>query len=280
MGLFRVALFTAVFLAAACGRSDQPAPLTVTYVANTGFLIECGGKKILIDALFGGFEADWCHIPPGSIVDIMTAARPPFDDIDIIAVTHAHTDHFNPRMVMDHLMNNRRGILVCPAQAAQALETDPRYGEVKDRIRIMSPPRDSSAVLTIRGVTVKALGTPHLHSADSQRDVEHMEFLFTVGGRTIFHSGDGEMNDVRRYQAYGFGEKPIDLAFVCWWDAGERLTFRQKIIHDIIRPKRVILTHMFPNRPPQGNPERQQTVAQEVIVPQSCLQKWGPWPAR
>ncbi|MDD4051413.1 MAG: MBL fold metallo-hydrolase [candidate division Zixibacteria bacterium] len=276
MRLIRVALLLVIFLGAACGRSDQPAPLTVTYVANTGFLIECGGKKILIDALFGGFEADWYHVPPGGIVDLMTAARPPFDNVDIIAVTHAHTDHFNARMVTDHLVNNRRGILVCPAQAAQALETDPRYHDVKDRIRIMAARRDSTAELTVAGVEIKALGTPHEHSADSHRDVEHLEYLFTVGGRVIYHTGDGEMNDVRRYQAYGFGEKPIDLAFVCWWDAGDRLTFRQQLIHDIIRPERVILMHMLPNRPPIGNPERQQTVAKEVILPQLCLQSWGP----
>jgi L-ascorbate metabolism protein UlaG (beta-lactamase superfamily) len=270
----RAAILIAVLLLAACGRSNRPAPLTVTYVANTGFLIECEGEKILIDALFGGFEEDWCYVPSDNVVGLMTAARPPFDDIDIIAVTHAHTDHFNARLVMDHLAHNRRGILVCPAQAAQALEADSRYPDVKNRIRILPAPSDSISELTVAGVKVKAFRTPHLHSADSHRGVEHLEFLFTVGGRVIYHSGDGEMNDVRRYQAYGFGEKPIDLAFVCWWDAADRLTFRQTLIRDIIRPERVILMHMSPNRPPAGHPERQHTVAREVILPEQSLQRW------
>ncbi len=263
-----------VFLGAACGQGGQPAPMTVTYVANAGFLIECGGKKILIDAVFSRLEDEWCHIPSDSAIALMTGARPPFDDVDIIAVTHAHADHFDPRMVMDHLTHNRRGILVCPAQAAKTLEADPRYPQIKDRIRVVTVPVDSMTELTVAGVKVKAMGTAHIHSADSHRGVEHLEFLFTVGGRVFFHTGDAAMNDVRRYQAYGFGEKPIDLAFVNWWDAGERLTFRQTIIHDIIRPDRVIMTHMFPKRPPNGHPEQQQTVAREVIVPQQSLQRW------
>lgn len=273
-------VMTGAVFAAACTVGNKPAPLAVTYIANTGFLIECADRKILVDALFGGFAEDWCFVPPDSVIDLMTAGKPPFNDIDIIGVTHAHTDHFNPRLVMDHLVHNRRGILVCPAQAAQKLETDPRYSDVKDRIRIMPMPTDSISELTISGIGVKAFKTPHLHAADAHRDIEHLEYLFTVGGRTIFHTGDSGLNDIRRYEGYGFGQKPIDLAFVCWWNGGEPLTFQRKLIRDILRPERIIMMHMAPHRPPAGHPEQEQTVAHEVFVPQYCLQRWGPWPTR
>ena len=96
-------------------RADQQEkpPLTVTYVANEGFMIESEGKKILIDAVFGGFEPTWCQVPPDSVVELMTAARPPFDSINLITVTHAHLDHFNADIVAVHMKHNRRGILVC-----------------------------------------------------------------------------------------------------------------------------------------------------------------------
>lgn len=274
-------VMTAAVFAAACTVGNKPAPLAVTYIANTGFLIECADRKILIDALFGGFSEDWCFVPSDSVVDLMTAGKPPFDNVDLIAVTHAHTDHFNPRLVIDHLTHNPRGILVCPAQAAHKLEIDPRYADLKDRIRVMPMPTNSISGLTIAGIGVKAFRTPHLHAADAHRDIEHLEYLFTIGGRTIFHTGDSGLNDTRRYEEYGFGTKPIDLAFVSWWDGGyEPMTFRQKLVRDVLRPERVILTHMFPNRPPAGHPDQEHTVAGQVILPQYCLQRFGPWPAR
>ena len=78
-------------------------PLTVTYVANEGFLIACDSHKILIDALFGNFKDDAYYIPSDSTAALMSEAGPPFDNIDLIAVTHAHLDHFTPEIVTAHL---------------------------------------------------------------------------------------------------------------------------------------------------------------------------------
>jgi len=36
----------------------------VTYVANSGFVISAGGRRVLVDALFGHWESDWCDVPP------------------------------------------------------------------------------------------------------------------------------------------------------------------------------------------------------------------------
>ena len=47
------------------------------YIANKGFLIKVSNKKILIDALFGRFEADWCDIPTGEIIEKMEKGQDP-----------------------------------------------------------------------------------------------------------------------------------------------------------------------------------------------------------
>ncbi len=262
-------------------RSPQ---MTITYIANTGFLVECGDKKILIDALFGNFKSDWCFVPPDSTVELMAKAQPPFDDVDIIAITHAHKDHFNANIVIDHLLHNRPGILVCPEQAAETLSSLDHYGEIHDRVRVVSVPLDSVASLEVAGVKIKAIRTSHSpyyeedtltgESVDRHRGVEHLEYIFTVAGQAIYHSGDAIMNDILKYDSYGFGKEPVDLAFVGWWDAREVLTFQQKLVRDIIRPERVIFMHLLPGREPEGHPERQKTVAREVFVPQKSMQKW------
>ncbi|UCC78263.1 MAG: MBL fold metallo-hydrolase [Candidatus Zixiibacteriota bacterium] len=261
-------------------RSD----FAVTYVANTGFLIESDDKKILVDALFGGFDSDWCYVPPDSAIDLMVKARPPFDDVDVIAASHMHKDHFNADYAIDHLLHNTKGILVCPAQVAETLSTSIHYSELRDRIRVVSLPLDSVVTITVSGVAVTAIRTAHLptyeedvstgKSVDRHRDVEHLEFIFSLAGKAIYHSGDTYMNDVRKYESYGFGSETIDLAFVGWWDAREMLTFEQLLIRDVIRPERVILMHLLPDREPRGHPEREQSVAPEVYLPQYSMQTW------
>jgi len=283
MYLGRMALLISVLVLGGCTEQEQPAPLGVTYVANDGFLIECADKKTLIDALFDNFESDWCFVPPDSVVDLMVRAQSPFDDIDIIAVTHAHVDHFNAKSVIDHLRHNRSGILVCPPEVAQALAGSAYYEEIRDRIRAVCPPPDSAVTMTIAGVTIKARRTAHGPyyeedqstgvSVDRHRNVQHLEYLFSVAGRVVYHSGDAGMHDLLKYTAYGYGADSIDLAFVQWWSAGEMLTFRQKLVRDVIHPERVILMHLSPGRKPGGHPE-QQPVAKEVIVPQYPMQGW------
>jgi len=70
MFLSRVALLIAAVVSIGCSEHDQRSQMTVTYIANTGFLVECEDKKILIYALFGNFESNWCYIPPDSVVEL------------------------------------------------------------------------------------------------------------------------------------------------------------------------------------------------------------------
>jgi L-ascorbate metabolism protein UlaG (beta-lactamase superfamily) len=73
------------------------------YVANEGFLVKASNRKILVDALFGRFESDWCDVPSGPVIEKMEKGIEPFDQIDLILISHAHVDHFNAEIVSKHL---------------------------------------------------------------------------------------------------------------------------------------------------------------------------------
>ncbi len=267
-----------------CTPSQHRPPLTITYVANTGFMIDRDGRKILVDALFDGVTGRWCYSPPDSVVDLLRAAQPPFDSVDLIAVTHTHIDHFDPDLVSAHLKHNSQGILVCPEQGREKLRTSRHYPEIQDRIRFVSAPVDSMVAMEIAGIDVMVLTTQHSpyyeedettgETVDRHADIQHLEFVFTVGGRTLYHCGDSPMNDRERYERFGFGNERIDLAFLPWWDMGERLTFRQLLIRDVIRPEAAIMMHLIPGREPSGEPEKDKTIADTVIVPREPLEQW------
>ncbi|HKJ81201.1 MAG TPA: MBL fold metallo-hydrolase, partial [Ignavibacteriaceae bacterium] len=97
----------------------QQKNVEVTYVGNSGFMITIGDKKILIDALFKGSKGN--YELPQQAQDKLTGAQAPFDDVDLILVTHAHGDHINPDMVKQHLENNPKAFIASTQQLVNAL---------------------------------------------------------------------------------------------------------------------------------------------------------------
>jgi len=269
-----------------CTGQPQQGPLSITYVANCGFIIECGENKILVDALLGADDSPWYYLPSDSVEALMVAAESPFDGVDVIAVTHAHADHFDPDNVARHMKQDTGAILVCPPQAEEKMLSNPLYPEIRDRIHAVQAPADSVVVMDIAGIRLSVFPGHHSpyyesdsltgETVDRHRNVQHLEFLFTADGCTVFHTGDALLNDFERYQKLGLGRDSIDLALVHEWrNAGEQLSFEQKLVHDVIRPERIILMHLTPGREPSGHPEQQVGIAREVIIPRQLMQTWS-----
>ena len=273
-----------IFSVAGCVGATQHEPIKVTYVANCGFIVECGNHKILIDALLAAGESPWYYLPSDSMATLMTRAEPPFDNVDLIAVTHAHFDHFDPDVACRHLKQDTGAILVCPSQAEEQMRASPFYEEIKERIHAVATPPDSVVDMEISGIRLSVSSGHHSPyyepdsltggTVDRHRNVEHLEFLISAGGRTFFHTGDAQLNDFERYKKLGLGRDSIDLGLIHVWRGGERLSFEQKLVHDVIRPKVIILTHLAPGREPEGNPEQQAGIAREIILPRRLMQTW------
>ncbi len=183
-------------------------PLVVTYIGNTGYVIQCQGSKVAIDALFGGWTSDTYDIPPDSIAALMKSAQPPFDNINIIAVTHYHKDHFDPRIMVQHLKSNTRGIVLCPPQVADSLAAQPGFDEIQRRIYVIKAPIDSVRRYDQDGISALVLSSKHGSyygtdetgkTVDFHRNTQHLEYLFTIDGRSFFHSGDVMFEDKYKY---------------------------------------------------------------------------------
>jgi len=94
--------------------SSESDAVTVTYVANEGVLIQSGSKQVLIDALHKPYLSEYLATPQ-KILDTMMANRPPFEDIELLLVSHIHGDHFNDELVGEFLQlseNNCLGIIL------------------------------------------------------------------------------------------------------------------------------------------------------------------------
>lgn len=271
-------------IAITCSHQSRSSPWSVTYVSNCGFLIETGGRKIIFDGLLASGESKYYYLPSDSNGNLMRTAAAPFDNIDLILVTHAHHDHFDAAVTASNMLHNPKAQLIGMPQVDEQLRTTDEYDMIKDRLHIVPAPTDTIARLNIDGIQIDAL--PSKHSAYWDEDtltgekinlhanMQHLEYIVRIDSRVMYHSGDADLNDILRYQSFGFGDTTIDLAMVDWWDERPSITFDQKLIRDIIRPKRIFMMHMFPSRPPRGNPCSQTLVAPHVYLADSLMQTW------
>jgi L-ascorbate metabolism protein UlaG (beta-lactamase superfamily) len=230
--------------------------MQVTSIANAGFLINASKKKILIDALFGGFEADWCVVPSSRIVEKMETGAAPFDHIDVILVSHAHMDHFNAEIVIQHLINNETGILICPEQVRLELEKDGRYAKLSPRIKEITPAYGTgSQSIEVKGIEIKVWGLKHsayyIESEETGKkynkheNVQNLSFTIAIDHQKIFHGGDWGVD--------GMGAEPnplnvekIDLAFL---DMGAYLALfgpGANRMDESRKPEHVVLMHIPP----------------------------------
>jgi len=231
--------------------------LEITYIANCGFLLKSGNKKILVDALFGDFESDWCVTPPGKIIEKMETSTEPFDQIDVILISHAHVDHFNKEIVLKHLVSNEAGILICPEQVRMELENDKRYEKISARVKEVTPEKNMSCQsLEIKGMKIKVWGL--IHSAyyirneetkqiyNKHEKVQNLGFTIEIDDQKVFHGGDWE------YDSRGENRNPLDQEqfFITFLGIGAYMRLfgpnNRKTVH-FKKPENVILMHMPPH---------------------------------
>ncbi len=186
--------------------------ITITYVGNEGFLIEAGGGKILIDALYREGVSGYV-VHPQERRDTMEKARPPFDDVDLVLATHDHADHFDAAAVGAHLRNNPDAVFVSTPQAVERLQAAGGQDESnRDRVVSVHPDEGKRFRKTVNGIELQVINLHH----GRNRPVQNLGFLATVGGWTILHIGDTEAT-IDDFLLYDLAADSIDIAFIPYW---------------------------------------------------------------
>ena len=283
--MIKLIILTLLLVASVFGGADVSgsAPINVTYVGNTGYLVECAGRKVAIDALLGGEQSEWYDIPSDSLVALMREAQQPFDDIDVIAVTHWHHDHFTAPIVAAYLKRNSLCILLCPQQVADQLAELPDNAAIEKQIHVIDAPVDSVTSLDLNGIGTRILTSKHGayyetdstgQKVDRHANVQHLEFLFNIGGRVFLHVGDVGLQDMERYRLLGLGTDSIDAALVQRWGCYEKMTFGEKLVRERIRPKRIFFTHIAPKERESLQRKADCTCYRGVTIPLRGLEHW------
>lgn len=212
-----------------------------TYVGNEGVLLSHGGKAVLFDGLHREYEPDYLF-PPPDLLSAMETAKPPFDQVRAILVSHVHLDHFHPVSVGLHLKNNPKARLVSSAQTMLEIAKNfPEHAAVRAQMIEVTPEWKQRRELEVDGIKLTILGMKH--GSDRFWWVKNLGHIIELGGKKFFQFGDADMTD-ENFAPFDLPKQKLDVAFVPYWyflSEGGRQLIREKIA-----AKKVVAVHISP----------------------------------
>lgn len=242
---FRLAapILAGVLSSGAAAAPDAAPPATsatevrITHVGNAGFLVEAGGKKVIIDALYRAGV-------PGHVVlsrEVQNAAeagRAPFDGVSLVLATHVHNDHFDGNAVGRHLLSNPAATFVTTPQTVARMEqVFPAFSAVAARVRGVFPPEGEKLAVDVNGLGLKVLTLHHGRTTPFQ----NIGFLLDLDGATLLHVGDTEASHPELGR-YALPAERIDVAFVPFWYLLDELG--RKALQDAIGARTIVPMHI------------------------------------
>jgi L-ascorbate metabolism protein UlaG (beta-lactamase superfamily)/putative hemolysin len=212
----------------------------VTYIGNSGFMITTTHKKILIDAIYRGIK--YVYTLPEDIQNASALALPPFDNIDLILVSHSHRDHFDSSLVKQHLQNDPEAAFAAQERIAS------QFSGLGNQIIYLDPVQGEPVEVDINGIHVKALSLPH-----GVNEPGNTGFVITVDGTKLFFSGDLDLGqiDYEVFRAYKLPEEKIDIAFITHYYLTEDKS-EQRFVKEGIGAKYLIPNHYYFTDPPMN----------------------------
>lgn len=215
--------------------------LSIRYIANEGVLIRAGEKSVLIDALHREYKPAYAF-PPKDLQNLLENARPPYDRIDLLLVSHIHLDHFHPEAIGRHLQNNPRARLATSEQAVSEIARgfEP-FEKIRPRITPVRHVWKTSSEFVHKGIRVRFLGLRHANR--QHLEIQNFGHIIEIGGKKLLHIGDADMT-AENFSAFEIDKEGIDVAFIPYWyllsEAG------RKLIEEQFAPDRIIAVHIPP----------------------------------
>lgn len=163
-----------------------------TWLGQAGFLLEGGGpndvaQRVLIDPYLSDSLAEKYRGQRYPHVRLRPAPLQPdaLPPVAAVLCSHRHTDHMDPGTLIPLFAGDAEAVLVAPA--AEVAEAEARSRLPRERMRLL----DAGENVTVGDCAVGAVPAAHeqLEFDDDGRS-RFLGYIVTVGGVTMYHSGD------------------------------------------------------------------------------------------
>ena len=222
----------------------------IQYIANEGILISIDENNILIDAIFDDYYKQF-SAPSEKTINNLNSKKTPFENIDLLLITHAHLDHFNASMIGDFVIAHDETRIICTNQALDSLVLNKEvFNQIEPRVKGVNSSKEWQTHST-KNIQVKT--TFVRHGGEQNYNVDNHVYLIECEGKTLLHIGDAEM-DINHFNHLDLENSNIDVALVPFWF----LAFPPgvEILNSKIKPKKIIGIHY----PKVGDPKTLQMI--------------------
>ncbi|MEN8222899.1 MAG: MBL fold metallo-hydrolase [Acidobacteriota bacterium] len=218
-------------------KSEKEVKARVTFIGNSGFVVETGGKKISIDAMFKGFPGRYT-LPDKAVKKIRTSS-PPFDNIDVILATHLHADHLKTGYVSDYLVKNKSSRFISTYEVVDTMKKNlPEFILYKERVKGLKLEWGDTEEININNINIRGLGMPH-----GSNPVTQAAFLVRINKKRFLHLGDVAGDKVEWvFRTASMKKEKIDIAFIPYWFLTKEKYV--KLIEKYIHSKYIVTIHL------------------------------------
>lgn len=213
--------------------------LDIYYIANTGFLLQCNNKKVLIDGIHSK------NVEPYQSVDIDTMEKiiqgiPPFDNLDLLLFTHYHWDHFDGDLAIQALKNNPHLKLFSTEQTIDIIRSQARYDmSIENQLINESINLNETKDFTINNISFSAVSL--IHDGDQFKDVTNYAYTVKFHDEAIYHCGDAKPSEYN-YEQTNLKSQKISIALLDFPYLS--LFTGRKVINKYIDPKKIYIMHL------------------------------------
>ncbi len=191
-----------------------------TYLGNEGVMVQRGEAKILFDPLYNQNFGAYLLVPQ-DIRDALMAGKAPYDNIDIVFISHAHGDHFAPAPMLAFMHAHENTRLVASQQAVDALKAIAGDEDASLFARITPltlNPKDAPISFNIGGVAIEAVRIPHA-GGPRQGNIQNYVYRVALDDQTrVMHFGDADPAEKFFGPLHSFWQtKRTRLAMLPYW---------------------------------------------------------------
>lgn len=193
---------------------------TAHYLANAGVVVTHGETQVAFDPLFRN-TFDRYDPVPDALESALVSGEPPFDSIDAVFISHYHSDHFDPALILAWAETKTTLDVYAPTQAVDGILAVRTPAEsVQQRIHaIAMQPGDAPREIVSGELVIEVIRIPHAGWPNRMTDVENLSFRVTLSGATtVVHLGDADDKRVHfDKQADHWAARDSDLAMPPFW---------------------------------------------------------------
>jgi len=215
----------------------------IYFLGGCGYLISGGGKNILIDALYKHPHPKYAMVrTPDEAYKKMLNLEHPFQKIDLLLVSHPHSDHFTTNMAFPFLLRHKETRMIANEYTISVVkENDPEnYEQVKNQIRSHTPDWGKVKEITENGCKIKLYLVKHTTDVSQNKAFIVTQFLLEIAGLRILHMGDMYLPpNMEYFDHFGFENENIDIVFCDNWNYEEG----KILMNEYIKPKLFIAMH-------------------------------------